>query len=104
MTHEEMLEVAYQRETELTVDDALEELAYIVQGGQDAEEFQQSIRVIAQVLETYKWLLQHSNYSLHSLDGVNYPMMTSESLKQPHSYNSSTHLTSLLSTHQRINH
>ena len=54
MTHEEMLEVAYQRETELTVDDALEELAYIVQGGQDAEEFQQSIRVIAQVLETYK--------------------------------------------------
>ena len=54
MTHEEMLEVAYQRETELTVDDALEELAYIVQGGQDAEEFQQSIRVIAQVLEQYK--------------------------------------------------
>jgi hypothetical protein len=54
MTHEEMLEVAYQRENELTVDDALEELAYIVQGGQDAEEFQQSIRVIAQVLEQYK--------------------------------------------------
>ena len=54
MTHEEMLEVAYQRETELTADDALEELAYIVQGGQDAEEFQQSIRVIAQVLEQYK--------------------------------------------------
>ena len=57
MTHEEMLEVAYQRESyanTLTVDDALEELAYIVQGGQDAEEFQQSIRVIAQVLEQYK--------------------------------------------------
>ena len=57
MTHEEMLEVAYQCESyanTLTVDDALEELAYIVQGGQDAEEFQQSIRVIAQVLESYK--------------------------------------------------
>ena len=43
MTHEEMLAVAQYRETlnnRLTVDDALEELAYIVQGGQDAEEFQ----------------------------------------------------------------
>lgn len=56
MTHEEMLEVATIRESfnDLTVDDALEELAYIVQGGQDAEEFYNSIRVIAQVLESYK--------------------------------------------------
>lgn len=104
MTHEEMLEVAYQRETELTVDDALEELAYIVQGGQDAEEFQQSIRVIAQVLEQYKWLEQHSNYSSLTLDGVNYHQMTSESLKQPRSYNYFIHLTSLSSITVRTNH
>ena len=104
MTHEEMLEVAYQRENELTVDDALEELAYIVQGGQDAEEFQQSIRVIAQVLEQYKWLLQHLNYSSLTLDGVNYHQMISESSKLHHSYSCLSHLTSSLSTHQRINH
>ena len=57
MTHEEMLAVAHYRETlnnRLTVDDALEELAYIVQGGQDAEEFQESIKIIAQVLDQYK--------------------------------------------------
>lgn len=57
MTHEEMLEVAYHRESfnEFTVDDALEELAYIVQGGQDMEEFYNSIKIIAKVLESYKW-------------------------------------------------
>ena len=57
MTHEEMLAVAHYREelnNRLTVDDALEELAYIVQGGQDAEEFQESIKIIAQVLDQYK--------------------------------------------------
>ena len=56
MTHEQMLETAAIRESfnDLTVDDALEELAYIVQGGQDTEEFYNSIRVIAQVLASYK--------------------------------------------------
>ena len=64
MTHEEMLEIAERRELanktidELTTDEkvklALEELAAIVMGGQDGEEYYNSVKFIKQVLESFK--------------------------------------------------
>ena len=64
MTHEEMLEEAARRELanktfdELTKDEkiklALEELAAIVMGGQDGEEYYNSIKFIKDVLESLK--------------------------------------------------
>ena len=64
MTHEEMLAVAERRELanktfeELTKDEkiklALEELAAIVMGGQDGEEYYNSIKFIKDVLESFK--------------------------------------------------
>ena len=64
MTHEEMLAVAKRRELanktfeELTKDEkiklALEELAAIVMGGQDGEEYYNSIKFIKDVLESFK--------------------------------------------------
>ena len=63
-THEEMLEEAARRELanktfeELTKDEkiklALEELAAIVMGGQDGEEYYNSIKFIKDVLESFK--------------------------------------------------
>ena len=64
MTHEEMLAIAERRELanktfeELTKDEkiklALEELAAIVMGGQDGEEYYNSIKFIKDVLESFK--------------------------------------------------
>ena len=64
MTHEEMLEIAERRElanktiAELTKEEkirlALEELAAIVMGGQDGEEYYNSIKFIKDVLESFK--------------------------------------------------
>jgi len=64
MTHEEMLEEAVRRElanktiAELTTDEkvklALEELAAIVMGGQDGEEYYNSIKFIKDVLESFR--------------------------------------------------
>ena len=64
MSHEEMMEVAERRELanktfeELTKDEkiklALEELAAIVMGGQDGEEYYNSIKFIKDVLESFK--------------------------------------------------
>ena len=64
MSHEEMLEIAERRElanktfAELTKDEkiklALEELAAIVMGGQDGEEYYNSIKFIKDVLESFK--------------------------------------------------
>ena len=64
MTHEEMLEEAARRElanktiAELTTDEkvklALEELAAIVMGGQDGEEYYNSIKFIKDVLESFR--------------------------------------------------
>ena len=64
MTHEEMLALAERRELanktfeELTKDEkiklALEELAAIVMGGQDGEEYYNSIKFIKDVLESFK--------------------------------------------------
>ena len=64
MTHEEMLEVAERRELanknfeELTKDEkiklALEELSAIVMGGQDGEEFYNSVKFIKDVLESLR--------------------------------------------------
>lgn len=64
LTHEEMLEIAERRElanktiAELTTDEkvklALEELAAIVMGGQDGEEYYNSIKFIKDVLESFK--------------------------------------------------
>ena len=64
MTHEEMLEVAERRELanktfeELTKDEriklALEELDWIVIGGQDGEEFYNSIQFLRKVLESLR--------------------------------------------------
>jgi len=64
LTHEEMLEIAERRElanktiAELTTDEkvklALEELAAIVIGGQDGEEYYNSIKFIKDVLESFK--------------------------------------------------
>jgi predicted metallopeptidase len=64
MTHEEMIEEAYRRELanktfeELTKDEkiklALEELAAIVMGGQDGEEYYNSVKFIKDVLESLK--------------------------------------------------
>jgi len=63
-THEEMLAIAERRElanktfSELTKDEkiklALEELAAIVMGGQDGEEYYNSIKFIKDVLESFK--------------------------------------------------
>jgi len=63
-THEEMLSIAERRELanktfeELTKDEkiklALEELAAIVMGGQDGEEYYNSIKFIKDVLESFK--------------------------------------------------
>jgi hypothetical protein len=63
-THEEMLAIAERRElanktiAELTTDEkvklALEELAAIVMGGQDGEEYYNSIKFIKDVLESFK--------------------------------------------------
>ena len=63
-THEEMLALAERRELanktfeELTKDEkiklALEELAAIVMGGQDGEEYYNSVKFIKQVLESFK--------------------------------------------------
>ena len=64
MTHEEMLAIAERRELanktfeELTKDEkiklALEELAAIVMGGQDGEEYYNSVKFIKDVLESLK--------------------------------------------------
>ena len=64
MTHEEMLDEAARRElanktiAELTTDEkvklALEELAAIVMGGQDGEEYYNSIKFIKDVLESFR--------------------------------------------------
>ena len=64
MTHEEMLAIAERRELanktfeELTKDEkiklALEELAAIVMGGQDGEEYYNSIKFIKDVLESFR--------------------------------------------------
>jgi hypothetical protein len=64
LTHEQMLEIAERRElanktiAELTTDEkvklALEELAAIVMGGQDGEEYYNSIKFIKDVLESFK--------------------------------------------------
>ena len=64
MTHEEMLEEAARRElanktiAELTTEEkvklALEELAAIVMGGQDGEEYYNSIKFIKDVLESFR--------------------------------------------------
>jgi hypothetical protein len=64
MTHEEMLAIAERRELanktfeELTKDEkiklALEELAAIVMGGQDGEEYYNSVKFIRDVLESLK--------------------------------------------------
>jgi hypothetical protein len=64
LTHEEMLAIAERRElanktiAELTTDEkiklALEELAAIVMGGQDGEEYYNSIKFIKDVLESFK--------------------------------------------------
>jgi len=64
MTHEEILALAERRELanktfeELTKDEkiklALEELAAIVMGGQDGEEYYNSIKFIKDVLESFK--------------------------------------------------
>ena len=64
LTHEEMLEIAERKElanktiAELTTDEkvklALEELAAIVMGGQDGEEYYNSIKFIKDVLESFK--------------------------------------------------
>ena len=64
LTHEEMLAIAERRELanktfeELTKDEkiklALEELAAIVMGGQDGEEYYNSIKFIKDVLESFK--------------------------------------------------
>ena len=66
MTHEEMLAIAERRELanktfdELTKDEkiklALEELAAIVMGGQDGEEYYNSIKFIKNVLESLRTL------------------------------------------------
>ena len=64
MTHEEMLAIAERRELanktfdELTKDEkiklALEELAAIVMGGQDGEEYYNSVKFIRDVLESLR--------------------------------------------------
>ena len=64
LTLDEMLEIAERRElanktfAELTKDEkiklALEELAAIVMGGQDGEEYYNSIKFIKDVLESFK--------------------------------------------------
>jgi hypothetical protein len=72
MTHEEMLEEATKREEEATitkepayktlnemtreerVDAGLQEVWYLVQGGQDGREYANSISFIVQVLESLK--------------------------------------------------
>jgi hypothetical protein len=64
MTHEDMIEEAARREAanktldEMTreerVDAALEELGYVVMGGQDGREYASSIAFIMQVLDSLR--------------------------------------------------